>query len=99
MASGPEVMTSLVDALRPRGSSEDAALTCNDVWVIGGAEIYPLALPHAARCEVTEVDIDMPREDDDAIAPMLDEGWVADDGEWRVSDTGLRYRFSSYRRR
>jgi dihydrofolate reductase len=55
-------------------------------------------LPHASRCEVTEVDIDMPREDDDAIAPVLDEGWISEDGDWQVSDTGLRYRFSSYRR-
>jgi dihydrofolate reductase len=88
MASGAEVVTSL-----------DDALTGGEVWVIGGAEIYPLALPHASRCEVTEVDIDLPREDDDAMAPVLDEGWVAEDGDWQVSDTGLRYRFSSYRRR
>ncbi|HEY7054226.1 MAG TPA: dihydrofolate reductase [Mycobacterium sp.] len=98
-AEGAEVVTSfqdalaLDDALRPRGSSED------DVWVIGGAEIYALGLPHAARCEVTEVDIHMPRQDDDAVAPVLDESWVAHDGEWQVSRTGLRYRFSSYRRR
>jgi dihydrofolate reductase len=88
VASGAEVVTSL-----------DEVLKGDEVWVIGGAEIYPLALPHADRCEVTEVDIDMPREDDDAVAPVLDEGWLAEDGDWQVSDTGLRYRFSSYRRR
>ncbi len=45
MAQGAHVMSSL-----------DEALSGDDVWVIGGAEIYVLALPHAARCEVTEVD-------------------------------------------
>ena len=79
-------------------ASLDDALTGDDAWVIGGAEIYALALPHAARCEVTEVDVDLPREDDDAMAPVLDEAWVAEDGDWQVSDGGLRYRFSSYLR-
>ena len=86
MADGAQVMSSL-----------DDALSGDDVWVIGGAEIYVLALPHAARCEVTEVDLHLPRQDDDALAPVLDEGWVAEDGDWQVSDSGLRYRFSSYR--
>ena len=45
-----------------------------------GAQIYALALPMATRCEVTEVDIDLPREDDDAVAPVLDEAWVGTDG-------------------
>jgi dihydrofolate reductase len=87
MAEGAAVATSL-----------DDALSGDDVWVIGGAEIYALALPRATRCEVTEVDMDLPRQDDDAIAPVLDEGWVAEDADWRVSRSGLRYRFSSYRR-
>jgi dihydrofolate reductase len=87
VASGADIVTSL-----------DDALVGDVVWVIGGAEIYPVALPYAARCEITEVDIDLPREDDDAIAPVLDEGWAAEDGNWQVSDAGLRYRFSSYRR-
>ena len=30
-------------------------------WVIGGEQIYALALPIATRCEVTEVEIDLPR--------------------------------------
>jgi len=87
MVQGAEVVTSL-----------DQALADNDGWVIGGAEIYPLALPYAARCEVTEVDLHLPRQDDDAVAPVLDEGWLAEDGDWQVSDNGLRYRFSSYQR-
>ena len=87
MAEGAVVVTSL-----------DDALVDGSVWVIGGAEIYALALPRATRCEVTEVDMDLPRRDDDAVAPVLDEGWVAEDADWQISRSGLRYRFSSYRR-
>jgi dihydrofolate reductase len=98
MAEGAVVVTSLDDALRPSGSSAESALADGGVWVIGGAEIYALALPRATRCEVTEVDMDLPRRDDDAVAPVLDEGWVAEDAGWQISRSGLRYRFSSYRR-
>jgi dihydrofolate reductase len=85
-------------ALRPRGSSADVASADDNVWVIGGAEIYALALPYAVRCEVTEVDLDMPRQDDDAVAPVLDDGWIVCGKDWQVSDSGVRYRFSSYQR-
>lgn len=98
VAAGAEVVTSLDVALRPRGSSADVASADDNVWVIGGAEIYALALPYAVRCEVTEVDLDMPRQDDDAIAPVLDDGWIVCDKDWQVSDSGVRYRFSSYQR-
>ena len=73
------------------GSIEEASL--EDAWVIGGSQIYGLALPLATRCEVTEVDIDLHREDDDALAPVLDEGWVGTEEHWRDSSSGLRYRF------
>ena len=64
--------------------------------MIGGEQIYALALPLATRCEVTEVEIDLPREDGDAVAPVLDEAWVGTEGEWLTSSSGLRYRFYSY---
>lgn len=87
VADGAQVVKSL-----------DDALTEPDTWVIGGEQIYHLALPRASRCEVTEVDIDLPRHDSDALAPVLDETWHGEVGEWRVSRSGLRYRFHSYRR-
>ncbi|OIN82431.1 dihydrofolate reductase [Mycobacterium malmoense] len=87
LADGAEVVDSL-----------EGALTEREMWVIGGAQIYVLALPYATRCEVTEVDIDLPRDDDDALAPVLDETWLGETGEWQVSRSGLRYRFHSYRR-
>ena len=63
-------------------SGLDAALADEDAWVIGGAEIYHLALPTATRCEVTEVDIDLGAEAGDAVAPVLDESWVGSSG-WK----------------
>ncbi|KUH98154.1 dihydrofolate reductase [Mycolicibacterium acapulense] len=87
-AEGARVVTSLEDAL-----------TGDQIWVIGGNEVYALALPIATRCEVTEVDLDLHREDDDALAPVLDEDWVGEAGDWQVSTSGLRYRYYTYRRR
>ena len=87
MAEGATVVGSL-----------DDALTDPDTWVIGGEQIYTLALSRADRCEVTEIDIDLPRDDGDAVAPVLDEMWVGTPGEWQTSSAGVRYRFHSYHR-
>lgn len=76
----------------------EAALGEGDVWIIGGAQLYALALPLATRCEVTEVDVALLRQDDDALAPRLDDGWVGTEGDWQTSSSGLRYRFLSYLR-
>ena len=86
-AEGAEVLTSIEEALTDPGA-----------WVIGGAEIYHLAMPVATRCEVTEVSIDLQPEDEDALAPVLDESWIGTAGDWRDSTSGLRYRFYSYLR-
>ena len=85
MAEGATVVRSL-----------DEALTDPDTWVVGGEQIYTLAMPQASRCEVTEVEIDLPRDDGDVVAPLLDETWTGTTGEWETSRTGLRYRFHSY---
>jgi dihydrofolate reductase len=87
MADGAEVVTMLEDAL-----------TGDETWVIGGEQIYALALPIAKRCEVTEIEVDLPRDDGDAVAPVLDESWLGTEGEWLTSSSGLRYRFFSYHR-
>jgi dihydrofolate reductase len=87
MAEGATVVGSL-----------DEALTDDETWVIGGGEIYTLTLPIATRCEVTEVEVDLRREDDDTVAPVLDEAWAGVEGDWMVSTSGLRYRFLSYQR-
>ena len=86
-ADGADVVTSI-----------EAALAEPQTWVIGGSEIYHLALPAATRCEVTEVEIDLRLEDDDALAPVLDESWVGTSGDWHDSTSGLRYRFHNFQR-
>lgn len=91
MANGAEVMTNLDDVL--------TMLTDDETWVIGGAQIYRLALPAATRCEVTEVEIELDRGDADALAPALDDSWLASPAAWLTSESGLRYRFRSYRRK
>jgi dihydrofolate reductase len=68
-APGAEVFGSIDDAID------------DQTWVIGGSEIYHLALPAATRCEVTEVEIDLRLEDDDALAPVLDESWIGTSGD------------------
>jgi dihydrofolate reductase len=78
------------------GSIDDAI--DEQTWVIGGSEIYHLALSAATRCEVTEVEIDLRLQDDDALAPVLDESWIGTSGHWHDSSSGLRYRFHSYLR-
>src|ERR1700739_1690062 len=40
--------------------SLDEALTDPDTWVVGGEQIYTLAMPRAGRCEGTAGDIDLP---------------------------------------
>jgi dihydrofolate reductase len=87
VADGAEVVSTL-----------EEALTDEETWVIGGEQIYALALAAASRCEVTEIEIDLRREDGDAVAPVLDEAWAARSGEWLTSSSGLRYRFHSYLR-
>ena len=76
----------------------EQVLSGSDVWVIGGGQIYTLTLPLATRCEVTEIDVSVPRDDGDVIAPVLDDSWITDDDDWQISSAGLRYRFSTYRR-
>jgi dihydrofolate reductase len=80
-------------------ASLDEALTDPDTWVVGGEQIYTLAMPWASRCEVTEIDIELPRDDGDVVAPVLDETWLGTAGEWQTSRSGLRYRWHSYSRR
>ena len=84
-AEGADVVTGIAEAVRdPR------------TWVIGGAEIYHLALPAATRCEITEVEIDLRLDDDDALAPVLDQSWIGTSTPWHDSSSGLRYRFLSF---
>ena len=45
-----------------------------------------------------EFEVDLRREDDDALAPVLDASWRGSVGDWLTSSSGLRYRFLGYER-
>jgi dihydrofolate reductase len=81
-----------------RSFEEVIQLCGGDAWVIGGATVYQLFLPLATRAEITEVDGSFVG---DAYAPTLDESWRLEsdsDPRWRVSATGLSFRFRTYLR-
>jgi dihydrofolate reductase len=83
-----------------RADSLEAAMAlCGDaadVWVIGGAQLYALALPLASTAVVTEIDIDV---DGDAFAPTLGATWHETTREEHTSAQGLRYRFITLEQR
>lgn len=64
-----------------------------ELCVIGGAEVYALALARADRLELTEVDAEFPQAD--SFFPPLAEGWQWERQPWQTATNGLRYRFSS----
>lgn len=73
----------------------EAVRGLEQVWIIGGAEIYAQVIDDADRLEVTEVDLDV---DGDAYAPDK-AGWrLVSEGDWQTSRTGIRYRFLRYER-
>ena len=91
-APGCRVVYSLADALA-------AAAGAAEVFVIGGAEIYALALPLASRLEFTEVDVAV---QGDAYFPDFDRSaWleVSREPGSAPSPEGLRYDFVTYERR
>lgn len=89
-AAGAERAASLADALALAGDVEQ-------ICVIGGAEIYALALPQADQLLLTEIDADF---DADAYFP----DWPRAAYEVTASEThqtpeGLVYRYVDYRRK
>lgn len=87
-AEGAERTDSVDKALRTGGP--------DPVWVMGGGETYCAAMEYATELMVTEVDAEI---DGDAFAPPIGPEWVAHDGPWEQSRTGLRYRIRHYTRR
>jgi dihydrofolate reductase len=63
------------------------------VWVIGGAQIYAEALPLAKRIAVTEIDADF---EGDAFAPQLGPDWQETAREAHISNTGMAFSFVTY---
>ena len=82
---------------QPSSSLAQALHFCEQlehVWVIGGAELYALALPYANTAVVTEIDADF---DGDAFAPQFGPEWIETARESHTSSHGLRFSFVSYR--
>jgi dihydrofolate reductase len=80
----------------PAGSVSAVLVGHDDVWVIGGAEVYAAFLPHAGHVVRTLVDLDVPG---DARAPELGPEWrerIEAPAGWQTSRTGLRYRIGEY---
>ena len=78
-----------------RVTSIDEALTlCPaglDLWVIGGAEVYAMALPRAQRLEITEVHV---QTTGDALAPPIDpQSWPEVQRSRHTSANGTEYSF------
>ncbi len=68
----------------------DDALRLENAMVIGGAEIYQLALPLASRIELTDVHRDF---DGDAVFTFERRGWKEIAREDHVTPEGLAYSF------
>jgi dihydrofolate reductase len=68
-----------------------------EVMIIGGAEIYLAALPHADRIYLTEVHADVPG---DTKMPKFDVSqWREAAREARKTDSGLQYSYVTLERR
>ena len=87
-ATGAQVARSLPEAIALAGEAAEA-------WVIGGAQIYAEALPHAQRVVVTEIERDY---DGDAHAPALDATWRETARESHVAAAGLNFAFVTLER-
>ncbi len=88
-AAGAEAAPSLEVALA-------MAATAPKAFVVGGAEIYALALPHADELLLTEIDADF---DADAFFPDWDRSrFVETAREDKTGPQGLRYSFCAYAR-
>lgn len=89
--AGCRVVHSLEEAL---AAAADAA----EVFVIGGGEIYALALPLAHRLQLTEVDVEI---EADAYFPAFDRGaWreLSRESHAAADPSGLRFEFVTYDR-
>jgi dihydrofolate reductase len=75
---------------------QHALSLCSDApeaWVIGGAQIYALALPLAQRAVVTEIEASFAG---DAYAPQFGPEWQEAARERHISSTGLPFSFVTY---
>ena len=90
-AAGADVVGSFDDALKIAGDAEQ-------IFVIGGAQLYAAAMPRARRVLLTEIDIDF---DGDTYMPALDRTQWREKGRETHAPTSERpfaYSFVVYER-
>lgn len=63
------------------------------IWVIGGAQVFALAMPLATRLTVTEIDANF---EGDTHAPAIGREWQRLDGEACTAADGTRLNFVTY---
>lgn len=72
----------------------------DEIWVIGGAQIFEVVLNQATVAAVTIIDVD---ESGDTFAPVLDDAWVRSSSDpsegWHTSRRGAKYRIEQWNRR
>jgi dihydrofolate reductase len=86
--TGAETAASLADALALCAASDE-------VWILGGAQIYAQAMPLAERIEVTEIAENI---EGDAYAPTLGPEWREAAREDHVSANGMKFSFVTYQK-
>jgi dihydrofolate reductase len=91
-ADGAVVVHSMDDALT-KARSENTG----EIAIIGGAEIYKLALPYANRIYLTEVHIDA--KGDVSLPPFDPALWRESSREDHATADGLRYSYVTLERR
>lgn len=82
-AAGAERAANLAEAIAQCADAQE-------IWVMGGAEIYAQAEPMASRIELTEIDRAY---EGDAYAPTLGPGWRESARQSGTSAQGLPYSF------
>jgi dihydrofolate reductase len=88
-SDGAHVVHSVDEALQ-------ACPTDAQPWVIGGAELYRLAMPLATRVVVTEIDAEY---EGDAFAPELDASWHEASRTTHVAASGLHFSIVNWLKR
>jgi dihydrofolate reductase len=99
ISRSPDFLTSQATSALQAALSLEAALTMasehDEVWIIGGAQIYAQALPLASKVVVTKIDAAF---EGDAFAPDLSNEWHKITHDEHISASGLPYAFATYRR-
>ncbi len=90
-APGADVVHSFEEAVTFGEMQEGGA----ELWVIGGGELYTLALPRADKLYLTLFDSD---EDGDAHFPDYSDFTLEEENERQTTENGLAYRFATFGR-